>query len=134
MGIKKARERAKTLPVGELRTIEAVFNGGTDSLVFRVPGLVVIKEAIRLAEEAATLYQLPADMAVQCVLLGKTYVPDESDGTINPVAEFAEMALVQPEAFLSISAAHGEAMKDCLDWLTIKSAVKNESGGSASQA
>jgi hypothetical protein len=120
--------------VGELRTISVVFDDQADEMTFRVPGLVAIKDAIRLAEEAASQFSLPADMAVQVVLLGKTYVPTQEDGAINAVTEFAEMALVQPEAFMATCTAHGEAMKDCLDWLTIKSAVKNDSGESAALA
>lgn len=128
------RGRAKTLPVGELRTVtvetkveEEVF---TDTMTFRAPGLVLIKEASSLASEIASTFGLSSDMAVQVALLAKGYVPDPAEGAINPIAEFAEMAIVQPELFIEITTKHAAIMADCIDWMKIKSTVKNVSGES----
>lgn len=134
------RGRAKTLPVGELRTVtvETKVEGESESVIdtmtFRVPGLVAIKDAIRLAEEVSSTFGLPSDMAVQVALLGKTYVPDPEEGAINPIAELAEMALIQPEAFMAICTNHSAVMKDCLDWMKVKDEAKNASGESVAPA
>lgn len=128
------RGRAKTLPVGELRTVtvetkvdEEVF---TDTMTFRAPGLVLIKEASALASEIASTFGLSKDMAVQVALLARGYVPDAAEGAINPVVEFAEMAIVQPELFIEITTKHAAVMADCIDWMKVKDQAKNASGES----
>jgi hypothetical protein len=55
--------------------------------------------------------EFPYEMIDQIILLGKTYVLDETDEEVNPIRSFAQLARNHRDVFVHVLAAHFEAFQ-----------------------
>jgi len=88
------------------------FLGEDEIIRFSEPRAADMFPNWELKKELKIAYpEFPYEMIDQIILLGKTYVLDDTDEECNPIRSFAQLARNHRDCFIFVLAAHYEAFQ-----------------------
>jgi hypothetical protein len=88
------------------------FTGEPDILRFSEPRAADMFPNWEMKRELKIAYpEMPYEMIDQVILLGKTYILDDTDEEVNPIRSFANLARNHRDVFIHVLTSHYQAFQ-----------------------
>lgn len=88
------------------------FTGEPDILRFSEPRAADMFPNWEMKRELKIAYpEMPYEMIDQIILLGKTYILDDTDQEVNPIRSFANLARNHRDVFIHVLTSHYQAFQ-----------------------